>query len=650
MAEFDDRARQSRVAVAHDSGSATRAAPTRTGIATSRLDISRPTDPVEREAEWKARQVLSDVPIDSPASCTNCGAHLSDSTVARRAIPGGQSRDPFVGDLGAGRGLDQSTRSFFEPRFARDFGAVRLHTGPAARRAAAAINAQAFTVGPDVAIGAGTTSLDSGQGRRLLAHELAHVVQQEGRAPAIHRVGPEDPPFPYTAAERDMDRRAKAEQAAKEQAEEQRHREWQASHQADHKQFLAGQRTTIAQDIVTTQQQLVEQRMALLAEAAKNSAGPPLPDMRAPFSMTSFDQTTKLVIPAALTRLWANAQQQTVVLRALLSGKQLTPEDAAAAQVAYLAFFQTLIPLSDTADKNEAERERMSRSLADSWKRQQYTPCPNCHTPSPTTMQEYHAPPPSTPELQKSLDLVAGAKTDADWNQAVNRFLTATKVMDGIVLSTVAADHPAAAGFTFARDLLERQMSLQTREPDAVRIRAVFYPEDKWVKTPDAEGKEVEIASGIPWYFYLTHTPTPSDTTYPDGFSWTLRDITSPKRPEVSYEPSDVERYLRLGVYSVGRPPSVLFREAQQQARLSQGHCLLDQSGRIRGFPQNHRAVVAVGLAGRDRPRYRRPGVDPRPPAVWRPRPCWSGWESPAPPSESRRRSPTCTRNPSSAS
>ena len=79
-----------------------------------------------------------------------------------------------------GVALDEGARGFFEPRFGVDFGHVRVHTDRRAQQSAQALNAQAYTVGPNVVFGAGGYSPDSVKGRRLLAHELTHVVQQGG--------------------------------------------------------------------------------------------------------------------------------------------------------------------------------------------------------------------------------------------------------------------------------------------------------------------------------------------------------------------------------------------------------------------------------------------------------------------------------------
>ncbi len=85
--------------------------------------------------------------------------------------------------LSGGRPLTDSARSFFEPRFDQDFGGVRVHSGPAAARLASVLDARAFTVGRDIVFGEGEYAPRSQAGRRLLAHELTHVVQQGGASP-----------------------------------------------------------------------------------------------------------------------------------------------------------------------------------------------------------------------------------------------------------------------------------------------------------------------------------------------------------------------------------------------------------------------------------------------------------------------------------
>lgn len=86
---------------------------------------------------------------------------------------------------GSGSQLPPSTRAFFESRFGTDFSHVRVHTDSRAVETADSLKARAFTVGPNIAFGAGQYSPESSEGKRLLAHELTHVVQQTGSK--VHR-------------------------------------------------------------------------------------------------------------------------------------------------------------------------------------------------------------------------------------------------------------------------------------------------------------------------------------------------------------------------------------------------------------------------------------------------------------------------------
>jgi hypothetical protein len=81
---------------------------------------------------------------------------------------------------GAGQPLDPATRASMEPRLGHDFSRVRVHTDAKAAESARAVNARAYTVGRQIVMGAGQYAPGTTAGRGLLAHELAHVVQQPG--------------------------------------------------------------------------------------------------------------------------------------------------------------------------------------------------------------------------------------------------------------------------------------------------------------------------------------------------------------------------------------------------------------------------------------------------------------------------------------
>jgi len=104
-----------------------------------------------------------------------------------------------------GQPLDAATRSFFEQRFRYDFSQVRIHADSRGAESADAVGARAYAAGPDIVFAAGCHDPASTAGRRLLAHELAHVVQQ-GCAPSMDNNGRNGTPslecgFRNTAAE-----------------------------------------------------------------------------------------------------------------------------------------------------------------------------------------------------------------------------------------------------------------------------------------------------------------------------------------------------------------------------------------------------------------------------------------------------------------
>lgn len=91
-----------------------------------------------------------------------------------------------------GRPVDSSARGFMESRFGHDFSSVRVHTDGRAAASARAVNALAYTVGRDVVFGPGQYAPQTSPGRRLLAHELTHVVQQRDASPTGLRIAPAD--------------------------------------------------------------------------------------------------------------------------------------------------------------------------------------------------------------------------------------------------------------------------------------------------------------------------------------------------------------------------------------------------------------------------------------------------------------------------
>jgi hypothetical protein len=99
----------------------------------------------------------------------------SDSVNPNPPLPGIVQK---ILNSNTGKPLDPATRSYMESRFNHDFSQVRIHTDAGAAESARAINAVAYTVNQDVVFGGNAVSLGTEAGQHVLAHELAHVVQQ----------------------------------------------------------------------------------------------------------------------------------------------------------------------------------------------------------------------------------------------------------------------------------------------------------------------------------------------------------------------------------------------------------------------------------------------------------------------------------------
>lgn len=161
----------------------------------AKLSISQPGDPYEQEADQVTEQVMSSALV--PPIQRKCDACATGGTCPKcevvpkfqlKELPGRMTHitpkvESSLASLrGGGQPLPASVRAFFEPRFGQDFSGVRVHTSGEASEAARSIQAKAFTVGQDIAFGAGQFVPESGEGKRLLAHELAHTVQQRNGA------------------------------------------------------------------------------------------------------------------------------------------------------------------------------------------------------------------------------------------------------------------------------------------------------------------------------------------------------------------------------------------------------------------------------------------------------------------------------------
>jgi hypothetical protein len=145
-----------------------------------KLSLGATTDPLEAEADRVADQVLS----------RNSGTGIEAVAPRIQRFSGASGEQPMTAAptsvdhalASPGRPLEQGLQQDMERRFGHDFSRVRVHSGTTAENSARDIEAHAYTVQSDIVFGRGRFAPETVEGRRLLAHELTHVVQQGGTA------------------------------------------------------------------------------------------------------------------------------------------------------------------------------------------------------------------------------------------------------------------------------------------------------------------------------------------------------------------------------------------------------------------------------------------------------------------------------------
>ena len=138
------------------------------------------------------RDAVPGVGISQPADLEEQEADRVAEVVTRSAERDQAEQPPVrpADARGGGQVIDPADRAYFERQFGADFGAVRVHSDMAAARNAHMLSANAFTIGSDISFASGRYAPGSAAGRRLLAHELTHVVQQaRGGGKRVHRDG-----------------------------------------------------------------------------------------------------------------------------------------------------------------------------------------------------------------------------------------------------------------------------------------------------------------------------------------------------------------------------------------------------------------------------------------------------------------------------
>ncbi len=145
-----------------------------------KLAVSSAEDASEKEADEISEYVAHMPEPPLPLLDTQVRSRASQE---KADVPGRMAAPPIIDQVlaSAGQPVDPATRAFMEPRFGHDFSQVRVHTDATAAQSAHAVDALSYTVGHHVVFDGGRFTPGTHDGRRLLAHELTHVVQQGGQ-------------------------------------------------------------------------------------------------------------------------------------------------------------------------------------------------------------------------------------------------------------------------------------------------------------------------------------------------------------------------------------------------------------------------------------------------------------------------------------
>jgi hypothetical protein len=151
----------------------------RDGVIQAKLTVNQPGDCSEQEADRVADQGLA-APANPAVSGAPPRIQLFSGQPNRQVDAVPASVDHVL--CNPGRPLDPALQQDMEQRFGHDFSRVRVHSGATAEQSAREVNANAYTVGHNVVFASGQFAPRSSEGRRLIAHELTHVVQQSSAA------------------------------------------------------------------------------------------------------------------------------------------------------------------------------------------------------------------------------------------------------------------------------------------------------------------------------------------------------------------------------------------------------------------------------------------------------------------------------------
>ena len=539
----------------------------------ARRDGEQQPDGVKRSAGNQAVQRLAKKPT---------GDELTGAPKHEQTEEGLASLREYLRRAPAGAAVDERTRAPVEQATGQSLDSARLHTGTPVNDILRALGAPALSIGSRVLL---HDKLPPGRVPDVLAHELGHVAQAGGaeadanqhlalgargnaneqNADALSRAarsgsaGPRPSPVSPNVVQRLNDgpatdewvERMGAQIYENQRAKRERHERWVSSHKERASPALARQGRPLDAEVQATAMLVMQLRGAMFAEAKG--------------------------LPPDLMERWATARGAVdVIWSSIETGDlDLDPTLADPHRGSFSSFYWSLLSVVQEEERLVEDMRALRQSL-NAGQQQRQQQCPgNCHMPTPDYSYApsflMEGPPPISGDLRNAIVNVQEAELSAGWSRIIGEFNWATVEMDRLVKNSLPADSETRQSFEYVKGLQERQQRVQAADPNAVRVPAVFYPEDEFAQEPGAGGEPISVAKGIPWQFYLTRNATPS---YFGGMliTWSLIDITAPGQPKVN-----TEKLWRPGEHgpapeAVFDPPKELFEQLNNKLRFPSGH------------------------------------------------------------------------------
>ena len=294
--------------------------------------------------------------------------------------------------------------------------------------------------------------------------------------------------------------------------------------------------------------------------------------------------TEDKTVPEGMSEQVANAETAVELLRLSLKSTDVIADDALPEEAVTAirgplnSFYFAVADFADEKYAEEWQRWSDDQQMADAFeKKRPQDQCQRnlCHTSGDnnkwmiTQGLRYQEPQSSEPYVSQLQPPVDKAAKVADWEGVVKDYRKGARILDRLLLSSFRMsneeDRQVYDTYQYAMEQGDRLEGLREKSSTARRIRAVYYPKDTLVTDPEDSTKQLQIANGIHWQFYLTI----------EGNEWVLQDFTAPSpRGPFRYAATqeDIDSFADPDPNKLRDPPTALFDQMNNAKIFPYGH------------------------------------------------------------------------------